>query len=92
MGKQRKEINMTTIERIKADPRVADVSDERSMGDGFWVYLKSGFAVQGDEVHCIHEDTPSDCLRELRHGVIECKCKGCRMDIAAMKRPLSLQD
>ena len=75
---------MRTIDRIKADPRVADVSDERDMGDGYWVYLKPGWRWVEDCLHAIHEDTPSACLRELRGGVIECKCNYCRMDIDAM--------
>lgn len=67
---------MKTIERIKSDRRVADVSDEREMGDGFWVYLKPGWRWAEDWVHSIHEDTPSECLREL-HRAIPCHCREC---------------
>ena len=67
---------MRTIDRIKADPRVADVSDERDTGDGYWVYLKPGWRWADDYVHIIHEDTPAECLRELR-AIIPCRCHEC---------------
>ena len=64
---------MTTTQRIKSNPKVRDVSDERGIGDGFWVYLKDHHTCDG--VHAIHEDTPEQCLRELKH-IVPCteKC------------------
>lgn len=60
---------MTKIEqRIRMDHRVAFVSDERSSGDGIWVYLRHGFAYL-HEWHQIHEETWTACYRELKSGV-----------------------
>lgn len=57
--------------------KITDVSDERGSGDGYWVYLKKGWINTLSETHCIHEDTITDCAKEMRfvevcHG--EC-CK-----------------
>ena len=60
------------IQKLIDDPRVSEVSDERGSDDGFWVYLKPGWIWQC-EVHCVHEDTPSACLIEMR-GVESCNC------------------
>ena len=30
------------IDAIKAHPLVDSISDERNLGDGYWVYLKTG--------------------------------------------------
>ena len=56
------------IEKIRNDPRVADISDEREYlrmppgveenGDGFWVYLKG---------HCIESAGWDDDLKERIH-------------------------
>lgn len=63
------------IERILAHPKVASISDERGMGDGFWVYLKKGW--QNDpETHCIHENSPTRCFWYLP-SVSECSCDDC---------------
>jgi hypothetical protein len=76
---------MSAIERIKNDPRVADISDERCQDDGFWVYLKPGWcnayedpvaARCGDPLHIIHEETPASSLRVLRY-IEKCTCKDC---------------
>jgi len=32
-----------TLQQIKDDPRVEDVSDERQLDSGIWVYLKDGW-------------------------------------------------
>jgi hypothetical protein len=66
---------MTVLERMKKDKRVQSVSDERSGGDGVWVYLKPGFKYF--DVHQIHEDTPSGCLRVLPF-IDRCDCVECK--------------
>jgi hypothetical protein len=60
------------IDKIKSDPRVESVSDERIFGDGFWVYLKTGFACD-PETHCIHEDSPSECWSRFKE-IHSCEC------------------
>lgn len=64
---------MTVIERIKAHPAVEGISDERGMGDGFWVYLKDGWVYDNPGEHALHEDSPSECLKMLR-GLMACDC------------------
>jgi hypothetical protein len=54
------------IDAINAHPRVESVSDERSLGDGYWVYLHTGWISANSECGTIHEESPSACLRELR--------------------------
>jgi hypothetical protein len=64
------------IQKIKADYRVRDVSDERLLGDGFWVYLKDGYCYDQQEQHIIHENSPSACMRQLPY-VQPCHCQDC---------------
>lgn len=61
------------IEKIKADKRVQSVSDERSWGDGFWIYLKPGFSNDGG-AHCHHEDSPTQAYKVLRNWTFNCDC------------------
>jgi hypothetical protein len=61
---------MKTLDRLKADPRVSDVSDERQFGDGYFICLKPEFAdVKFDPwqpTRTIHEYTVRDLLRRMR--------------------------
>ena len=65
---------MKAIDRLKADPRVHSVSDERGSGDGYWVILNTGFSA--DDCHALHEDSPSACLKAMRY-VCPCDCEDC---------------
>jgi hypothetical protein len=56
--------------------RIAEVSDERDAGDGYWVYLKVGWRDEEGETHCVHEDTPTACARRMP-GLIRCTVPGC---------------
>jgi hypothetical protein len=69
---------MTTIERIRSDPRVRDISDERHgwNDNGFWVYLKNGFCWDDQGLHIIHEPSPSACRRLFRE-IRPCTCAEC---------------
>ena len=79
---------MKVIDKILAHPLVESISDEREWertpawadenGDGFWVYLKEGYIDAMNEVHCIHENSPSECMALLRE-VERCK-PGCECD------------
>ena len=62
---------------------ISDVSDERSNGDGYWVYLKSGFCYES-ETHAIHEDTLKGCAECLRY-VEPCSCSDCEFDRSKQK-------
>ena len=75
---------MTVIERIKKDPRVKSISDERAAGDGFWVYLHYGYYGYEWSSHIIHEDSPSACLSYLR-DVRPCDCPECKHVLAEQK-------
>ena len=59
---------------------IDDVSDERSNGDGYWVYLKSGYINTSQDVHLVHEDTLRECAEYLRHDVKPCNCSDCECD------------
>lgn len=51
---------------ILAHPLVDSVSDERRLGDGYWIYLKTGWIAASMECGSIHEESPSACLKVLR--------------------------
>lgn len=55
---------------------IESVSDERGNGDGYWVYLVTGWTDPDGETHCIHEPSPAKCAREMKH-VRKCKTPGC---------------
>lgn len=59
---------------------IDDVSDERDNGDGYWVYLKSGWINTMHEVHMVHEDTLGECAEQLRHSVAPCNCDDCKFE------------
>lgn len=62
------------IKKILKDPRVQEISDERGMDDGFWIYLKSGWIDPiGSEAHHIHEDTPAEAYKYLK-WIAPCDC------------------
>jgi hypothetical protein len=56
---------MTIRSKILSHPAVEEISDERSCGDGLWVYLKDGYIAPMQECGIIHEETWNQCLREL---------------------------
>jgi hypothetical protein len=77
---------MTKIERkLRADPRVESVGDERGEGSGIWVYLVDGLCngegccdrgIVGGCVHVVHEFTWTEVERYMR-DVRECQCGDC---------------
>ncbi len=79
---------MKVIDRILKHPLVESISDERDYlrtppgcdqnGDGFWVYLKKGYIDDMNGIHCLHENSPSECLALLK-CVVPCK-PGCECD------------
>lgn len=56
---------------------IDEVSDERSNGDGYWIYLKPGWIDTMFEVHMVHEDTLAECADQLRNSVEPCTCRDC---------------
>lgn len=56
---------------------IESVSDERHgpNDDGYWVYLMPGWL--SNEVHCIHEENPTQCAKVFSHGLERCKNKSC---------------
>jgi len=57
---------------------IKEISDERSSGDGIWVYLKNGLLNDVDGTHCIHEDTWEEVFNKLyKPNIVKCNCQGC---------------
>jgi len=54
---------------------VEEISDERNMGDGVWLYFKPGYIWQR-EVHQIHEDTLAKCKAQFKYVTV-CTCEQC---------------
>lgn len=57
------------------DPRIEQLSDERSIGNGWFVYLKPGW--QYDGAHCFGEDNRRAVQRTMKM-VRPCGCAECR--------------
>lgn len=55
---------------------IDEVSDERASGDGYWVYLKTGWRDDEGETHCVHEETPAECAKRMTH-LTRCTIPGC---------------
>lgn len=58
-----------SLNRIAADPRVAEVWDEYRTGDGLWISLKPGWHC--DHASVVHEWTVRDLIRSFRDNVRE---------------------
>lgn len=71
-----------SMAEVKRDPRVRDVSDERGMGDGVWIYLVAGYDNGSPETHAVSEDTVGEALAAFR-GIRKCSCEDCAREIAA---------
>lgn len=56
--------------------KIESVSDERGTDQGYWVYLVKGWRDDEGETHCIHEDTPAECAKLMRH-ITRCATPGC---------------
>ena len=70
----------TGLQKIAEDPRVNHVEDDSSIGDGYWVYLRDGYADTLHDPfqprHVIHEYS----LREIRESMLDvlgCSCPEC---------------
>lgn len=55
-----------TLAQLIAHPWVESVSDERSSGQGIWVYTRPGY-VTHDCCHTIHESTVKECCRAFSY-------------------------
>lgn len=68
----------------KHTDKISSISDERSMGDGFWIYLGNQFCNREMEphggMHIIHEGSPSNCISQLRKAD-KCNCEDCLKEI-----------
>lgn len=60
-----------TISRLapKYQAAIAEISDERANGDGFWIYLKEPFFNPDMESKIIHEQTITECIKQLKSCV-----------------------
>lgn len=48
---------------------ISQISDERGNGDGWWIYLAEPFFNADMESNIIHEQTLTECIKQLRHCV-----------------------
>lgn len=53
---------------------ISSVSDEKSSGDGYWVYLRPGYVC--DELHLIHENTIAAVKKKFAK-IQKCHCEEC---------------
>lgn len=62
------------------DRRIEEISDERAIGNGWFVYLKPGFAYADADTpsaqHCFGEDTKADVRKSMKM-VTPCRCDEC---------------
>lgn len=67
-----------SLQKLLADPRVTDFSDERFDENGYWVYLVPGWNYEGG--HSIHEMT----VRQVRlafSSIVRCESEcNCEWD------------
>ena len=75
-----------TLQRLLAryPEKIQDVSDESGVGDGYWLYLRSGWSRWG-EVHSVHEWTMKELIRAMRSDVVTCDCEECQRDAQEVK-------
>jgi len=59
---------------VRRDKRIDEISDERNIGNGWFVYLKPGWQMDG--AHCFGEDTKLD-VRSTMQRVTKCACAEC---------------
>jgi hypothetical protein len=66
------------INKLRADPRVESIDDERRLGHGWFVYLEGHCLPPGTgEAHCFTEATARDVQKKLR-WVVKCECADCK--------------
>ena len=73
---------MKSLDKIRSDPRVDSVSDERSSADGIFVYLKPGYQTMNDPIgheHAIHEDSIAEVVKQMK-WIMECNCPDCKKE------------
>jgi hypothetical protein len=74
-----------TLKNLWANNRdkINEIVDERSSGDGYWIYLTPGWLCGDLECHFCHEWTVADVLEAFR-SVHACDCEECQ---AALSEP-----
>ena len=60
---------------VQHDKRIEELSDERSSGNGWFVYLVPGWRL--DNAHCFGEDNRKE-VRETMKRVQPCDCADCK--------------
>jgi hypothetical protein len=65
------------LEKIRKDPRVWAVDDERkTTGDGIWVYLETGYVHPESDCHVVKAETIRALVEEFA-TVRPCNCQDC---------------
>lgn len=57
---------MRYLDQLRADPRVASVSDERATDDGYWVALNPGWLSETNGCQTVHEYTVEALRRAMK--------------------------
>ena len=57
---------------------ISEEWSEEGSDDGYWIALKSGWRLNDDFVHCIHEDTRK---KAWAVEVAICDCDDCKKDL-----------
>ena len=66
-----------TLAKLREDPRVEEISDERGEDAGYWIYFVPGWINTEADIHMIHEDTVKEVLAVFRNYIEPCDCESC---------------
>lgn len=71
-----RKLSSKLIGLVQSDTRVVDLSDERSSGDGIWLYTINGYCVECKGLHTLHAETSQEMI-ELMRMIYPCDCIQC---------------
>lgn len=69
---------MTIRNKLLKTGIVEEISDERNMDAGIWIYFKPGWRDADRETHFVHEYNWADCWTRYKYYVEKCICAGCK--------------
>ena len=60
---------------VRNQNKIDIADDDRTSGDGYWIYLSPGWVFDGD-CHIVHEYTVKDVIKAFKR-VTPCECSQC---------------
>lgn len=69
-------VTPAAIVKLRADPRVKEIDDERADGNGYWAYLHAGWRESGG-AHVVRADTATVLVERMEY-VQRCDCEQCK--------------